>query len=75
MTAPAVAKPDPKAWYVCIENHTSDRGIYREGDRLRGDHIDVKAATLYWVSDDLDADQINELRQARLYAARPEERN
>jgi hypothetical protein len=70
VTAPAVAKPDPKAWYICIENHTSDRGTYREGDRLRGAHPDVKAVTLFWVADDLDADQIAETRQARLYAVK-----
>jgi hypothetical protein len=70
MTAPAIAKPDPKLWYRCLENHVSDRGIYREGDRLKGDHPDVKAVTLFWVSEDLDADQIAEARQARLYAVK-----
>lgn len=70
MTAPTIPKPDPKLWYRCIENHTSDRGVYREGDRLRGNHADVQGATLFWVTEDLDVDQINEVRQTRLPAAR-----
>jgi hypothetical protein len=43
MTAPAIVKkPDPKALFTCIENHTSETGTYTVGDRLRGDHPDVK---------------------------------
>jgi hypothetical protein len=71
MPAPAIPKVDPKLWYRCVENHTSDaRGTYREGDRLKGSHPDVQAATLFWVTDDLDTDQINEVRLARLHGTR-----
>jgi hypothetical protein len=50
-------KPDKQAYYVCIENHTSDRGTVREGDRLRGDHPDVQTDVLWWVPENLDTEQ------------------
>jgi hypothetical protein len=28
MTAPSIPKPDPKTFYVCVENHTGDRGTF-----------------------------------------------
>jgi hypothetical protein len=66
-----IPKPDPKAFYVCVENHVSERGIYKEGDRLRGDHPDVKASTIWWVEETLDTEQRHAARQARLLFAYP----
>jgi hypothetical protein len=67
---PTLPKIDPAKWYVCIENHTGDRGTYREGDRLRGSHPDVQLATLWWVEEGFDADQLNEVRQTRIHSTR-----
>jgi hypothetical protein len=68
MTALNIAKPDAKTWFVCVMNHTGPLGTYREGDRLRGSHLDVTTNTLWWVDEDLDADQRNEVLQARIHA-------
>ena len=66
-----IPKPRPGDWYVCIENHTSDLGVFREGDRLRGDHPDVQQSPIWWAPADLDSEQRHALRQARLAAAYP----
>jgi hypothetical protein len=66
-----IPKPDAKAYYVCVENHISERGVYREGDRLRGDHPDVVASTIWWVPDTLDTEERHAARQARLALAYP----
>jgi hypothetical protein len=71
MAAPSIPKPDAKTWYVCIENHTGDRGTYLQGARARGDHPDVQALPIWWVEETLDTDQRHAARQARLRLAYP----
>ena len=62
---PVVKKPDPQAIYTCIENHASDSGVYRVGDRLRGSHEDVRAVPVFWIEDGATTDEMHEARQAR----------
>ena len=72
MPSSTIPKPDAKTFYVCIENHVSDEtGVYRVGDRLRGDHPDVKRNSIWWVEETLDTDQRHKARQARLVLAYP----
>jgi hypothetical protein len=71
VTAPAIPKPDPKAWYTAIESHTSDLGTFLAGDRLRGDHPDVKANAIWWVEEGLSTEELHTARQARLAIAYP----
>jgi hypothetical protein len=58
-----IPKPDPKKFYECLESHVSDLGIFREGDRLRGDHEDVLANRMWWVEEGLDTEQRHAERQ------------
>ncbi len=70
MAARTIPKVDKALMYVCVESHVSDRGTYREGDRLRGDHVDVQATPIFWVPETFDTDQRHAARQARLYPAK-----
>jgi hypothetical protein len=66
-----IPKPDPKKFYECLESHVSDLGIFREGDRLRGDHEDVLANRMWWVEEGLDTEQRHAERQRRMKLAYP----
>jgi hypothetical protein len=66
-----IPKPDPKKFYECLESHVSDLGIFREGDRLRGDHEDVLANRMWWVEEGLDTEQRHAERQRRMALAYP----
>jgi hypothetical protein len=71
MPSPTIPKPDASKLYTCLMSHTSElTGTFREGDRLRGDHPDVKRVPQLWIVDGTPTDEIHEARQARFPGAR-----
>jgi hypothetical protein len=68
MPTPKFPKPDPKLYYVCVESHVGERGPFREGTRLRGDHADVVAEPIYWIDETADDDERHAAKISRFYS-------
>ncbi len=61
-----MSKPDPDKLYVVIMGHSNANGTFREGERLRGDHPDVRQhLDTFFVPDGLPVDEVNAIFQAR----------
>jgi hypothetical protein len=63
MTTPKI---DPNGMAVCLDSHVGPDGItYRQGDRVRASHLDVKKHPLLYAPEGLDTEELHALRMAR----------
>jgi hypothetical protein len=66
-----MTKPDPKAMYIVLENHVNDFGIFKAGDRVRGDHPDVKKhLDMLYVAEGLTTEETHLIHQSRFPGSR-----